>query len=323
MKLRLIIFFIVITLLSCKDKINQAYSYNLKKEADVVESFENIKSDTIENECDEYWKLRTPNDSIKINYINELLYKSNEVPTTNKDFLIQLQINLKISRTNRASKLKIEQILFPVFKLKEEEMGIFSFPVYNYDNNNFEDISIENKLIRGRTDFYEGDSMENFGKLIYYQNILDSIYPNDKPSIYIFSKNGVRQSQVINFGMYLDECLEYYNYSIDKSNIKPNDDILLGSRLNLELIYENNADIDSLVKRQIKKECYDCPNSFDLQKTFARVKGFGNLFFLYADTFPLNNQLDTPSRSLVLKTNKNTIVYLWYEEVDLFGCSCL
>ena len=48
-----------------------------------------------------------------------------------------------------------------------------------------------------------------------------------------------------------------------------------------------------------------------------------NLYFIYADTFPINNELDTPSRALILINRENEIIYLWYDEIDLFGCSCL
>ncbi|GAB2775483.1 hypothetical protein GCM10010465_22460 [Actinomadura fibrosa] len=61
----------------------------------------------------------------------------------------------------------------------------------------------------------------------------------------------------------------------------------------------------------------------DKRKTFARVKGTNNLFFAFADTFPINNELDTPSRALILVNEKDELIYLWYEEIDLFGCSCL
>ncbi|MDX5419676.1 MAG: hypothetical protein LPK09_10715 [Hymenobacteraceae bacterium] len=55
--------------------------------------------------------------------------------------------------------------------------------------------------------------------------------------------------------------------------------------------------------------------------TLACSQEYG-LYFAYADAFPLNDQLDTPSRMLVMKMG-DKMVYLWCKEVDLFGCSCL
>jgi hypothetical protein len=52
------------------------------------------------------------------------------------------------------------------------------------------------------------------------------------------------------------------------------------------------------------------------------MAGTDNLFFIYADTFPLNTELDTPIRGLVIRVNSK-LIYIWAEELDLFGCSCL
>jgi hypothetical protein len=99
--------------------------------------------------------------------------------------------------------------------------------------------------------------------------------------------------------------------------------LLSSSPYKIDLVFENTKRIDSLIKSDYKKECLDCPNSTELQKTFARIKGTDNLYFIYADTFPINNKLDTPSRALILINKEDEIIYLWYDEIDLFGCSCL
>ena len=166
--------------------------------------------------------------------------------------------------------------------------------------------------------------MNNFEKLVYYPEILDSIYTtHEKPTINLFTPDTMITVQIKDLGFHFKSCFEYFQYSFGTKNIYENDSILFGSTLAIDLTPERNDKIDSLISQQVKTECYDCPNSDHLIKTFAKVDGTDNLYFVYADTFPLNNKLDTPSRGLVIVRDDNRVVYLWHSEIDLFGCSCL
>jgi hypothetical protein len=167
-------------------------------------------------------------------------------------------------------------------------------------------------------------SIEDLGKLKFYPMVLDSMYKStSKPTINYYKINGTGTTKITELGSYFDECLEFYLYSLDTTSISKSDKILFSSPLKLDLIFESNPTVDSIIRSDYKKECLDCPNSNQYQKTFARIEGSDNLFFVYADTFPINDELDTPSRALVYRNKENEIIYLWYEEIDFFGCSCL
>lgn len=122
---------------------------------------------------------------------------------------------------------------------------------------------------------------------------------------------------------YEDECLEYFEYLIDTTSISLEDKVLFSSPYVIDLVFENNPEVDLLLQKDYREDCVDCPNSTKFQRSFARISGTNNLYFVFADTFPLNNKLDTPSRALILINHKNEVIYLWYDEIDLFGCSCL
>ena len=144
-----------------------------------------------------------------------------------------------------------------------------------------------------------------------------------RPEIKYYLKDGKGITKIKELGVFLDACLEYFEYSIDTTEISINDKLLFGSKYDIDLIFENNPFVDSLIQNSVIDECLDCPNSLKKQKTFARLGGIENLYFVFADTFPINNKIKTPSRALIFVNESNEIIYLWYDEIDLFGCSCL
>jgi hypothetical protein len=318
MRYKLSILLSLILLVSCKNQTQEKAKIESEKvivsEKNQVEIKE-IKSEQKLSDCDKYWMNRFPKDSIKVNYINEIISKT-ELSENNLNFLNAL-------KNGKQENLAFENVLSPIFRLSNTEIGILTFPKYKHVGNKFIAISKEMDLIE-KFDTITENTMEHFGKIKFYPMLLDSVFKNKpKPSINYYTTNKIGSTKIMELGAYVDECLEYYEYSIDTTSISKNDKVLFSSPHKIDLVFESNKKIDSLVKKDYKKECLDCPNSTELQKTFARIKGTDNLYFIYADTFPINNELDTPSRALILINQENEIIYLWYDEIDLFGCSCL
>lgn len=321
MRNNLIILITIFLLSSCKNstqekKILTQEISNISENQKIEKNSKEYKIENKEQQtdCDKYWERRFPDDSLKTKYINEII-SNNSLTENNINFLNAL-------KPENEDKLAFKKVLSPIFRLSNSEIGILSFPKYKQVGNRFVQFSKEMDLIEkyGRKEY----DMDNFGKIKFYPMILDSVYEQkSKPIINYYAVNKIGSTQIKDLGEYYSECLEYYEYSIETTNISINDKLLFSSPFEIDLIFENNHKVDSLLENDYKKECYDCPNSTKLQKTFARLKGTNNLYFVYADTFPINNELDTPSRALILINKENEIVYLWYDEIDLFGCSCL
>lgn len=244
-----------------------------------------------------------------------------ELPEHNREFLLALKPYLHQSLEERSKILAPDQLLFPIFKLNEGELGIFGFPEYDMANQTLSDISAESSLLNSRYDSTVAD-LHTEPTLIFHQEITDSLFRNSAKPVYTFTTKKHVETQVQNFGSYTGECLEYYHYQLGAKPYNSSDRVLFGSKYNLNLDYRNFPEIDLLMRNQVKPHCADCPSSEEFTKTFAAVKGVDGLYFVYADTFPLNNKLSTPSRGLVMKMG-DKMVFLWYKEVDLFGCSCL
>jgi len=318
MMCKLLILLGLILVISCKNQPQEKTKIVPKKETFIEKTsveVREIKSNPELSDCDRYWKGRFPDDSIKVKYIDEIISKS-QLTNNNLNFLKGL-------KKQKHNKLAFENVLAPIFRLSNKEVGILTFPKYKYVDNKFISISKEMKLIE-TFDKITDNTIEHFGKIKFYPNLLDSVFKNKPPkSINYYTTDKVDSTKIMELGVYIDECLEYYEYSIDTTSISKSDKLLFSSQFKIDLVFENNEKIDSLIKSDYKKECLDCPNSTEFQKTFAKIKGTDNLYFIYADTFPINNELDTPSRALILVNRENEIIYLWYEQIDLFGCSCL
>lgn len=258
------------------------------------------KQEELIRKCTQYWAERQKLDSLKVGYFTtEVLPKALANPALseqNKKFLLALKVYLSPSLTERNSALAPEQVLFPIFKLNENELGIFGFPAYNTSDTTFTDVSAENKLlVNTRPGKKTNNTAED--KIVFYPELADSLFKNSDRSVYAFTTRKNVKTYITNFGSYTGECLEYYSYLIDSQPFNDNAEALIGSRYNLDLVYKDYPEIDVLLKNQIKKECADCPDSGYLAQTFATLKGVPGLYFTYADTFPLNNKLDTPLRA--------------------------
>ncbi|GAB3825073.1 hypothetical protein GCM10028895_34260 [Pontibacter rugosus] len=284
-----------------------------------------LADNALQQECNAYFEEWKKLNAAKADYFKTVfLQKALANPglsEQNRAFLLALEIYLNQSPAElRATPVK-DQPLFPIFKVNENELGIFAFPAYDSSSESFLDISIENKILSSSRLTATIDS-SSIDKVVFHPQLADSLFKNTNQSVIAYTTGRKVNTKVVNFGSYAGECLEYYNYLLDSKPFKASDKVLFGSRYSLRLSYKNYPEVDARLKLQFVEKCYDCPSSIGQQKTFATLEGVQGLYFVYADTFPLNNKLDTPSRALVMEM-EDKLVYLWYQEVDLFGCSCL
>ena len=276
-------------------------------------------------ECEAYWAERKKLNARKADYFEKnVLAKAlatPEVSEQNRKFLLDLKVYLRQSVAERSELLAPRQLLFPIFKLNKDELGIVGLPAYDYTNHSLIDISEESRLLsqhQTKTDVVPHTETE----VVFHKAIADSLFKQLDRVVYTFTAQKPVKTQLQHFGSYTGECLEYYLYQLDAKPFDSQDKVMFGSRYNLNLTYKNHPEIDKLYKEQSRPQCADCPNSDEFTTTFANLTGVEDLYFTYADTFPLNNQLNTPSRGLVMKMD-DKLVYLWYAEVDLVGCSCI
>ena len=323
MRYKLLILFTLIFIYSCKNSTQEKKEIvqekiivsDKKNEEKTPEETDKSKVDKQLSDCDKYWKNRFPNDSLKTAYINEVI-SENKLTENNLNFL-------NAFNSEKQDDLAFKNVLSPIFRLSNSEIGILTFPKYKHIGNKLIPVSKEMDLIE-KFDTITENTMEYFGKIRFYPMLLNSVFKEkSKPILNYYTTNKGGSTRIMELGAYLDECLEYFEYSIDTTNISINDKLLFSSPFKIDLIFENVPKVDLLLENDYKEECNDCPNSTKFQKSFARIKGTDNLYFVYADTFPINNELDTPSRGLILINENNEVIYLWYEEIDLFGCSCL
>ncbi|MEN3324653.1 hypothetical protein VP395_13005 [Mariniflexile soesokkakense] len=313
MRYKLLILFSIYLLNACKNQDKE----KTFREVQVTSENPNAekKPEQLMPDCEKYWKNRFKNDSLKTTYIDEVISK-NKLTINNLIFLNAL-------KSEKQNDFAFKQVLSPIFRLSNTEIGILTFPKYKHIDNKLIPISKEMDLIK-KFDTITENTMEHFGEIKFYPMLLNSILnTRAKPVTYYYTTNKVGSTKIMELGAYIDECLEYFEYSIDTTTISKNDKLLFSSPFFIDLVFENNPKVDLLLQNDYKEECFDCLTSLNLQKSFAKIKGIDNLYFVYADSFPINNELDTPSRALILINENNEPIYLWYDEIDLFGCSCM
>lgn len=266
-------------------------------------------------DCDYYLQMRFPADSVKEEKIDEIIKNNRDsLPINNLAFLKLLK--------KESTGLAFNDALNPVFRLKKA-VGLVFYPKYKHIEDSIIPLRKETQLI-GKHDTTTIPPYLSHNELRFFPKILDSIYSDqEKPYIYYYTTNRVDSTQIKALGEFEGECLEYLQYSIDTASINFQDSILIASPNKINLEFQNDERIDSLLKTFHNSACYDCPTSDQLQMTFAQIKGVENLYFVYADSFPINDKLHTPSRALIYVNENDEIIYLWYSEIDFFGCSCL
>lgn len=256
-----------------------------------------------------FWKKK---DSI-LQYI--LSENDKTLSETNKNFLKNL-----LKPTD--SLLSFQKPLTAVFRLPSKGPGILSNSFHEFkEDGTAVEYYPEKDIIELRDTLNYSHYMEHS---IYreYTGLLDSLGITTR-DVYTYGINFQARSRALEVARQYSECEQYTFLPLDTTRISIDDKVLLSSTYDLDLEFMSNASIDSIQKHNPIHSCWDCPNSADQEKVFARLRGTKNVYFTYADTFPYNYSLDTPSRGLIYFTDQNEIIYLWSDSLDLFGCSCL
>ena len=278
-------------------------------------------------DCAQYWQKQDSLNSIKLDYFkNEILnpaQNSKSIPKSNIAFLEELYKYLNLSRIERESTLTLQRPIFPVFRLEEGYLGIFSFPKYHcYKNEqgytNCDNISAEKKALLSNTT--EQNKLVDNPKARLISNTAAFEEIVSSKNVRVFTSSTSYHDQVTQLFSYEDECLEYYLYQLEKQSAEVP---LFATVFDLKLVFNSNTEIDKIVENQYADGCYDCSFEYEPVKTFATLDGVDNIYFTYTDTFPLNNKLNYPERAIRMMLNDGTVVVLWSESIDLFGCGCL
>lgn len=258
--------------------------------------------------CPMYFKLKKIKDSINKPHLDSIIKSLLTIKINhNTEFLREL-----INKQNDTTKLTIEKAISPIFNLKTDSVGIYN----SYRS------PADRKLLQTTT--YSDDiagEMILTSKTILYDNLLNKNMIN---KLFLYSTSTKYKSTVQEFGKYSDECLEYYYYNCKTDSLmKTEKEYIFASKYNLELEYYNDEEIDSIINLKYIDICFDCPSSWDNQKTYSKLKGYDNLYFTYViNNTESDKQTYTPMRALHY-VNKDIVIQLWSSEIDLFGCSCL
>ena len=226
-------------------------------------------------DCAQYWNRQDSLNRIKLDYFKHQILEpaknSNSIPKSNIEFLEELYNHLNLSWIERESTPTLERPIFPVFRLEEGHLGIFSFPKYNcYKNERgyttCDNLSAEKKAI------INNPSEQN--EPVYNPN--PELKPNtdafeeiaSKKDVRVFTSSGNYLDQVTQLSSYADECLEYYHYQLKNQTAEVP---LFATGCDLKLVLRSNTEIDKKVESQYAKGCYDCSFEYEPVKTFATL----------------------------------------------------
>ncbi len=292
------------------------FSCNSDEALPKVKSNPNVRTAT----CSSFWAEYEPSQEIKLEILEGLLNGENSLSGENKSFLKNLIKTIKRTYHPDTLLLTIDQPFYPIYRFSADQIGIIGFYSSKELDGNWEDITRENQLL---SENFAYQSIDSLGKLCYFPEEFSELFNDAPPSVNIYSMSKKGRSRIKNLAYLGDDCLSYFQYDFSLSKENEKDSILFGSRYSLDLEFGSFPEIDKCFKEQFANGCMDCPTNFPDQKAFAKLKGVDNLYFTYADDFPVNTRLANPSRSLVYKNKEGKLITLWTVELDLSGCGCL
>lgn len=322
MKTNYVLYLAALLLMACGEQQLKDPAAAAEQPSETSTQLTEEEMEALRQKCEAYYAGLNVHDSVRIAYLDKILAdRKSKLTENNRRFLTQLKQGFTTS-TSKQPRLTIEQALFPVFRIPNQPLGIIGQRIPDMDRpDEFTDLSAEAALLQKWVgpDWSNSDGTH----LVHYPELLESIYPAGKPQVYLYTTKTTHTSRIKELGYYQNECSEYYHFTFDEKALQSADEVLFASRLPLDLTYESNPSFDTWYKSNLLPECADCPSSHDQAKTVAKLTGTGNLYFMYADAFPDNQELHTPLRALVAKGEDGKWLYLWYSDIDNFGCSCL
>lgn len=285
------------------------------------------------NFCQQHFKrldsLKRIAHSLLAERVYEPALRKEDVPQENIAFLEALSEQLRDSTYKPGTVLTIDQLLMSVFNLEANELGIVGTPKYIIDTSGIgtalSAINPEYELL-SKIEGIQGVDFEDYDTLLYFPKVSQAAMQGQSSTRYIYTDKRRTTASIKNLAFPYSECLEYYLYPISTSDIVVDERVLFATSLPIQLDYGRYVEIEKLLKNRTLKyrRCFDCnPDNYEPQTAFAKLKGVDHLYFTYTDTFPVNNEYDYPSRALVMQLADSSMMYLWREDVDLFGCSCL
>jgi len=268
--------------------------------------------------CDDFWDVCNPDNSIKINLLKNELARNKNLSAENTKLLNAIIKELQEVRSMENIPLTFEYPLFPIHRLKKDQLGVLGYSASKDENGQWEDFYKEDQLLK--KDFgYQ--SIDSTGVLVSFPKVYNQLFLNSKPSVYWYSFKKKAQSNLTQLCYMGDDCLSYFQYNLGLNSNEEKENIVFGSPFSLDLEYATKPDVDKKFKKQFTQNCADCPSNYKDQKIFAQLKG-SNLFFTQADSWPINDKLKAPSRSMVLLTKEGQLITIWNSELDLIGCGC-
>ena len=323
------------TLEECRNnESKQLHRLDRKHEAANNEKITNITAnietdtlvDTTIERCKKWFENRKHLESIKYKYFIDSIYApaiiNPNVPSANKKVIASVKKGLE--------EKDLSKLFYPIYRLRDNMTSIVS---YDYLENRIltealkeEGIKVTpNSLLHKSKNINIIDTTFSKYEQIYYYKKLDTLKTLKKldNTFQAIGLESFTSLKVKDVGFLIGECLEFITYKIDQQEIPKGMELVIGSSEELVLEFENNKYLDELHKKTYEESCYDCTYNYEQQISFAKLSGVKDLYFCYADSFPINNEYNYPSRSLTMIMNDTSIVDLWFKNIDLFGCSCL
>jgi hypothetical protein len=269
--------------------------------------------------CESFWANMSPELEVRVKILTEILEGENELKGDNKKFLQSLLNEIKRNPTSDTLLLTIDKPIYPIHRLKQNQIGVLGYMSNDDFNGTWEEYAKEQDVVKGN---FAYQSIDSLGVLCYFPEEFSDLYNDAPPSFYWYSLKKKNRSSFTNLGYLGNDCISYFQYDFTMSKSDETESILFGSPFSLDLEFNSFPEIDNAFKKQYAEGCSSCPTNYPDQKTFAKINGVNNLYFVYADNFPVNSKLAKPSRSLVMKMANGQVVTLWTIELDLVGCGC-
>jgi hypothetical protein len=241
----------------------------------------------------------------KWNSLKQQLLKEEVSFIENKAFIKSIILN----KTDSITPTYLKSIS-PVF---EKINGLYG--IYNMDTEYFGDKVIFDKSIVPKK---LSDSNYNYSEFILDTKVLNH---QDSVKLYAYGLKDRTIIKPLGFGYQPNECINAY-FVFPFTTLKNHGEkLLISSRYKLELEFKNYPQIDSQINRQHPDICLDCPSDWSKQKTYAKLKGYKNIYFTYTE-HKETDDINTYIRAIYL-VQDNEIVELWAKDYDNFGCTCL
>ncbi|WP_157491548.1 hypothetical protein [Flammeovirga sp. SJP92] len=261
--------------------------------------------------CPIYWKIRSElwkENQPKIEALKEKILLKDGVPEANKKLLQALLM----PDSSQDSIPTYKRVMAAVF---ESTDGLWSIHQM-YTGSKGDSLLIDKTAIPDSLDsqLFIGDKLfKDFSAV----EITDAI------KIYGYSEKRRVDVELVSIGYQNDMCLEsYYVYDILPKNDIGNEKIVFTSSLPLELEFNRNTEVDSLLYEHNFAICYDCGSGWASEKVIASLKGYENIYFVVTIGKKGIDAAETYIRSLRY-IDKDLSFSLWSDEFDAFGCSCL